>query len=514
MKICVLIPNEDALAQAGVRIRYGRIQQILAAQGHELSIQAIDSFATRAQFVHDAYIVSKVYDSRSLVVARLLAGTSILVGADLFDDYFTQLNDTRLVRFQQWMQAFCASANFMLCSTPAMQDVAGQFAPGAPNLVMNDPSPPVTSEAIEAAAVRKLEEARATRTLRIGWFGVGDNPYFDVGLYDLAHFSDALAKLRGRGFDVQLSILTNRRALTPANLAMLARLPVPYDIAEWSEAAERKLIEESLVCFLPVNGQNFSIAKSLNRAVSSLSAGTQVLSPGYPLYRPLGDFVYRNADAFAADLGAGTLAIRPETMPGLMNVLKSWADPDEEATRFISFFERIHPRTPPTPPKEGVPPTAAVIHGQRSSADAHKFAQRLRMLSVSSPFCRLKLNFDARFEFTSEGAVAAYVAEKWTLRLPRRSLSVLSDHGRILDTAYKKVDLEKIPGNPNFAAAGLGRANTLASVTASYPSTMADIEKVLSFVFPGVVSYYSENARLPWRATQQAASVMLERQAS
>jgi hypothetical protein len=504
MKICVLVSGEEALAQAGVRIRYGRIQPALRASGHELDIRAIDGFASRETFTHDVYIVSKVYDARSLVVADALKRIGIPVGADLFDDYFTQAEDPRLARYRQWLDAFADLADFLLCSTSAMQRIAQSYAPGAPSLVMNDPAPPCDIDSIGGALERKLVMMHATGLLRVGWFGIGDNPSFPVGLHDLAHFGEALAGLRGHGFDVALSVLTNRRSLTPSGLGMLARLPVPYHVDEWSEEAEEALMGEIMLGFLPVSAQPFSTAKSLNRAVSCLATGTQILSAGYPLYDELGDFIYRDAAMFMSDLAAGRQALRAETVPGLLDALRTWADADAESRRLVAFLEPLHRDIA----RSLAPGPSIVVHGHASQREVHRFSQALGALSVASPYCNQRFNFDIRFEFIPEvPGMAVHIAERLVPQLAPEAQAALRGGDGQADTPFRTIEFAR--ALPNIAVpAAVAQADSLAAVTATYARTMSTVLGVLAFLFPGATVHVSEASRLPLRAGRPSGPAM------
>jgi len=315
MKLCVIAPKEGYLEQAGVRIRYRRLADHLPAYGHSLELRVIDDLRGAEDLDADAYLFSKVYDARSYVVARQLRLSGKPMGVDLFDDYFSQTGDSRFTPQRRWLRAMAHWSSFVLCSTPRMKAVAGSYMPGLPAHILNDPYLRLELDRIGDTVRRNFERTLERGEIEVAWFGNGDNPHFPVGLRDVHAFGAVLARLGGTGLKVRLRLLTNLRALTADGLEALARLPVPWVMDEWSLAGEEELLRESLVAFIPVNAQPFSIAKSLNRAVSALSIGTQVLSAGYPLYEPLGEFVYRDPAALLEDFHRGTLRLREETLP-------------------------------------------------------------------------------------------------------------------------------------------------------------------------------------------------------
>lgn len=497
MKIAVVVPSEDYLQQAGVRIRYRRIEEALAAAGHSLAFVDIQTGHEQSARAHDVFILSKCYDARASLLARILADTDKRIGIDLFDDYFSQERDSRLVRLRRWLHATAGTVDFILCSTPAMRAVAERAVVGVPCHVMNDPAPGIDRTSLQATLRRKLERARETRILDVCWFGMGDNPYFPVGLHDLGAFGGELGRMRGRGFDLRLSVLTNLRAMTGEGLALLRRLPLEPTVEEWSEEREAAVLARSIACFLPVNAQGFSIVKSLNRCLSALTSGTQVLSAGYPLYRPLEEFVYRDATRFVCDVESGALALREDTASPFIDLAARWGDAAGETDRFLQFLQTVGKR-PSTAPLRQTPPLAAVIHGKQTTGDTHKFAQRTKMLSVASPYCEAKLHFDIRFQLTADGDdIECLVSEKAAgLTGPVADVARSADRVTINGTTYLGFG-SALGGGRAGAVAALARRDDAAGLVASYQPVMAAIAAALDHLFPGIALYYSENVKLP-----------------
>lgn len=480
MKICVLAPSANYLASAGVRVRYRRIEGPLAELGHELSVLPIAGFKRPQDFKHDVYIVSKCYDARALVAARLISARGGALGVDLFDDYYSQTSDSRFTWRREWLTALLASANFVLCSTPGMQAVAQRVVPSHPAHILNDPYEQLDRGALAGALARKLEQLQQTRTLRLGWFGVGDNPYFSVGLADLAAFGGELARLRSSRFDVRLEILTNRRAVTADTLAALRRLTLPFELDEWTQQREAALLERCTACFLPVNAQSFSVVKSLNRAVTALTAGTQVLSAGYPLYESLGEFIYRDAGQLLADLEDRRPLLRPETLESFARSMQSQASPTAEAHKLTEFLQSL----PPKPATQM--PHLAVVHGPYSSREAHLFVQSMAGLSVASPFATQQLPYDLRFNLrpTGPGIDLLIASGKRRLLAPKLAAKLVPDR-KFLDAPYHRLDLAHLGSDANWDTT-LGRLRNPAAISAVLEDGMAFVERALLALFPGI----------------------------
>jgi hypothetical protein len=480
MKICVLTPSATNLASAGVRVRYRRIESPLLELGHELSVQPITEFKRPQDFKHDVYIVSKCYDARALVAARLITARGGALGVDLFDDHYSQISDSRFTWRREWLTALLASADFMLCSTPAMQAIARRIAPNHPAHILNDPYGQLDRPAVATALARKLDRLHQTRTLRLGWFGVGENAYFSVGLADLAAFGGELARLRTSRFDVRLEILTNRRAVTADALAALGRLPLPFELDEWTQQREATLLERCTACFLPVNAQSFSVVKSLNRAVTALTAGTQVLSAGYPLYESLGEFIYRDVGQLASDLESRRPLLRPETLESFAHLMDSHASPTAEAGKLSAFLQRSSRR--PTTQM----PLLAVVHGPYSTRGAHQFVQNMGGLSVASPFAKQQLPYDLRFVWRPNGpGIDLLIASDRRRLLAPKFAEHLVPDSKFLDAPYHRLDLAQLGRDADWDTT-LGRLRNPAAISAVLGDGMAFVERALLLLFPGI----------------------------
>jgi hypothetical protein len=403
MRLLIVVPSSKHLDSAGVRIRYHRMREAWALLGIKAVVIPSDElFSNTGLAPGDHVLFSKYYSMALVPLVRWLREHGHSVGIDLFDDYFSQHEDARLVRYRLWLREVSPYLSFGVVSTdPLLALLRPKLPATVPIALVGDAAPPVDVGRALTLAARKAETARFSRRLSALWFGIGTNPFFSIGLRDLVAFSDELARLRELGWTVDLTILTNLDAVTPAVAAMLRTLPVRWSLRQWSIEAEDAALTDAFLCFLPVNGQAFSRAKTLNRAVSALSAGAQILSTGFPLYKALETFCYGSAEALAADLVVNRLRLRPAASDA---VLRTFLD---EAGAY-SMAERIHTVLQKSSksiykPVNGINPTReAIIHGVVLDPLALTHADRLGILSIKSPFLRSKQEFD--LEFRAEDA--------------------------------------------------------------------------------------------------------------
>jgi hypothetical protein len=507
MKICVVVPNEQYLSQAGPRIRYSRIQASLQQGGHSLTLLPAEKCK---QINHDVYVLSKCFDPQSLVLAQIAAAKGKVVGIDLFDDYFSEAQDSRFQRLRGWLKYCLQYADFVMCSTPVMRRVAQQYARDLPAYVMNDPFEGYDLKILRRNLARKSSSLWANGVLNVAWYGMGDNPYFPVGLADLAAFSDQLANMQGKGFDIRLQILTNSRAMTGDSLAALSAIPIPYELHEWNEAKERELLEQTHVVFLPVSAQNFSIAKSLNRAVTALISGNQILSAGFPLYKPFSSFLYLDAGEIVRDLRADRPKIRAQTLKTLDLLLHAHADPTVEARGLASLFETIlYNKSMETARFKSRRPRAAVIHGVESTSAAHKFAKQVDVLSISSPLSSLNLNFDIRFDWNeTRTGLDLLVSETAYEMLSADVAAKALPHGKILDFEFRRLTQEDFP-LLTCSGGALADFGFAIGKLVAYSSVISTIQNVMNELFPEISCVVSESWRLPWQDLSENARVPL-----
>lgn len=494
MKIRALVQAEHWLDKAGVRIRYRRIAPRLNAIGASLDVDVIGSLDNTGPIDDDVIILSKCTDARAMLVSDMLRERGVIVGVDMFDDYYsTGISACHMHR--EFLREVAPRVDFFLCSTDRMRDVAREFAPGTPAHVLNDPFDACDTEALAERLQEKVEQTLATEQIEVVWFGNGNNPVFPVGITDLAAYAPALLPLMQSRFRVHMKVLTNLRALDTENLARLRSLPFPTTIEEWSEEGEAAARDSALISFLPVNHQNFSIAKSLNRGISALTGGTQILSAGYDLYRPIGDFVYRDARELLSDLDARTMRVRAETLSDLGDCMDGLADPTNEARRLLTFLQKLEPRS-----SKGARLLSssrrtprAVLHGRRSPFAVQAFCRERQILSVGSIFCNPTREFDLLFQFQPE-------TQELEIRVGNLAASLIAPemqvHLRTVDIAKSRypfvLDLPDNADIPDLRSLHAGMIKTRSTQMVHYAQAMAILETFCRRLLPGTLIVSSD----------------------
>ncbi|HET8750087.1 MAG TPA: hypothetical protein VFM42_05030 [Sphingomicrobium sp.] len=373
-----------------------------------------------------------------------------------------------------------------------MAQVVENYCPSLPTHVMNDPGPEFDPVELGRTLERKLADARDGRALRAGWFGIGDNPNFRVGLSDIRAFGESLRHLATEGMSVELHVLTNARALTAEGLSDLAGLPVPTVIEEWTEERERELLDDVHVAFLPVAARDFSTAKSLNRAVTALSAGCQLLSVGYPLYEPFGKLIYRDPAELARDFRSGSLRFAPERIASYRRIVDACASAETEAERLSDFLAA---RTPTA--RDGEP--LALIHGHTTSRAAHELLRAAGGLSVASPCSTAKLDFDVVFRNALNG-VTMLVSKQAARLIPTNGAQRLRAAASINGREFFEV-LETEDSATESMPAPLTDAD-LPIQLATYQHSMSELQRRMKSCFGNCRIMVSEMSGLPFSAVR------------
>ncbi len=442
MKICVVISSEEFRSSAGMRIRYQRFMTSLFGQSTTIDVEVCTDLAG-SDLDHDCYIFCKTFDCTALLLARRARKLGKIVGQDLFDDYFSQADDGRLGRFREWLTLMAEVTQFAVCSTPRMAEIVGEYIPGVPITAIDDPAQNYDPLMIASIASSKAATALALKTIDFCWFGIGDNPFFPAGISDLTECASVLAEIEDAGWQVRLNIVTNQRPFEGAGAEILRDLSCNYILTEWTPAAEQRALLDATVAIIPVNTQSFSRAKSMNRAITALSAGCQVLSLGFPLYDKLHNLIYRHAERLLTDLTDQKMLVRADTIDNLNRAFTKFANPYDAAQRFVAIAREASHGEANAPYDR----TICFINGFRSSIAEHKFASKVG-LSIYTFFSKARWNFPIRFEVDVVGRLEMLVSPAAVRRFDpavRKDRSI-----RIGESDYMSVDLDKYGISPKY----------------------------------------------------------------
>ena len=492
MKLLILVPTAAHKVSAGSRIRYDR----LAASGcdFKVTVQSLDSLTSDDLAACNVCILSKVYATSGVSVARELRRRGKVVGFDLFDDYFSSGSDARLTRFRIWLSLFADSFDFALGSTPTIRRVIENFAPKLPVLLFPDAFPEMNPSKLTTALNIKRQRALATKVIDAVWFGIGANPLFPAGLSDLASFGWSLHELAKSPFNLKLTIVTDNPAQTGRALSRLGRSLPDFRLETWSLDVEKRALDRALITFIPVNGQSFSRAKSLNRALTAIASGSQVLTPGFPLYEPLGTAIYREAGEVIPDLQSDCLRIRRQNITTVVDRVAALSSLPTLARELQTFLQTvIQARVEPKMIRR-----QALVFGQDNDRAMLAVAKSANVLTVRSPYTKTERAFDIRIDHRSGLELDIWLAFEHMSVLTKRLLGKCSLPQRVARRNMVKVNagaeamLDRVP------RIDIGETRNFLFETLAYSATLADIEAVCRRIFPTVDFLMTDSRAYMW----------------
>lgn len=511
--LCIVIPSQAYLEQAGARIRYMRLRKYYEDNGYLLCFSQLNDCLKDACNSHDVYIISKCYSSSAVVLAHTAKDAGKVIGVDLFDDYFSQKYDARFVRLRNWLNNLSMICDFALCSTENMKKVASLYFEESKIHILNDPIDIEEFSEVDDLLIGKKSQIEKTKVLNVVWFGMGDNPDFKVGLNDLIAFKQQLLPLKKKPFKLKLTVLTNLRSLKPNTLKALRSFGDSISIELWSEKAEKEILKEASVCFIPVNYQSFSTVKSLNRCVTAFTYGCQVLSPGFNLYSDLDKYVYRNVDDLICDLKSGVLKLNINDIVEFKRTLLTKTDPFNETKSVIRFltnielskFKESEIEVSKESKKIPVVYTGFVL-GASLPTEQIAVMQRTRFFMVGTPFSASKIKPHFRFQFDEvSGSFDFFVRSNFKNTLVNMSKNDVLFLGKkvIGKTEYSQVCIIEFLGDR--LASHNWKINDVKSklidpsfILLNYKDMIELISSILNY-FIDINLYLLEESKLSWR---------------
>lgn len=482
MKLLVVVASKDSLCSAGTRIRYRRLSDALAQRGCALEVLPIEQL-DGASVAADAVVISKVMTVRSIVLARRLRQRGVRVGVDFFDDYFSQKRLSGTQPQQIWLSQLVGQLDFALCSTAVLADVLTVSLPGLPVHQLPDCHGDRLKqlESLAESLRYRLRRVELSGELPVLWFGMGDHPLFEVGLADLAQHADQLRRLQETGLRVNLSVLTNERALTAEGLQRIRQLPVPATVEIWSEARESAGLGQSVLAFLPVADTPFSRAKSPNRAITALEHGCQVLTSATPVYSMLAHFIYTNPAELLSDLAQGRTHLRPDTLDAFHTCLQQQANPSREAERLCGFLAGLQ-----APVMVAEKDPVCVINGLRPARLPASRSGEPSAFWVRSPLSKSEPGDDLSFLIDPSGQVVLSFSPSLWQALPSLHTLMQPHSGTTSSQGLVKLPLTALAVEPwqQLVLQRALRSQTLVEQLAIRPAVMEITQGLLAKLLP------------------------------
>jgi len=340
--VSVIVASRESLQSAGARIRYIRLSPFFKDYGYRFDIIPISDVGIDYIRNKEIVIISKVFTSKAIDILVHCKDLGIKAGVDIFDDYFSDATLTPFTFQRDWLTVAAKWSSFLLCTTTRMKEVCSQYINNNYIKQLNDTRAPYPSWTLtEYLLKKKSEQRKSSNHIHLLWFGIGDNPYYEIGIQDLYFYSNCLMRLRRSNKKLSLTILTNERALTHQNLSMISRLPIASTVELWSEEEEANALEKTDIALMPVSHQRFSMGKSNNRCMTAMSYGCQVLSTGHNLYSEFEDFIYRSTADLMVDTEQESYKFNVRSLSKFISICEASLAPKKEVGSFLEFTTEL-----------------------------------------------------------------------------------------------------------------------------------------------------------------------------
>ena len=288
-------PNTTDVSVASYRIRCAQIRDGLAARGIPTSLYRPRGRFAAASPVPDLLVLVKRTRDADLAAALELGrlhGTRLVL--DLCDNIFFGGDTEDAARLGGVLGGFDAivTPSGFLRDAVAAHVPTGMRLPVIPDAVEAEPTPSPVARLIAAPAFLRLSRLRAELAAsgvaegrRLIWFGISGTRKSRNGLYDLAAFSDMLARHDARA-PVSLTIVSDSRAKY-RELFAGAGFRVRY--LDWNFWTFNHCLRLHDIAVLPVRRNDYNWAKSANRLTTAFANGVAVAASAIPSYQPFHD---------------------------------------------------------------------------------------------------------------------------------------------------------------------------------------------------------------------------------
>jgi hypothetical protein len=235
-------------------------------------------------------IFQKLYDEKSLNLAKTLKNQGIKTIFDLCDNHFYyQLDDlAALTQRTKRLQKMLDLVDAISVSTPELKKLINS---------RTDKTPVVIDDAVEIPRINllgkgylKLKNILAkipSNSLNLVWYGNAGTENPPYGMIDLARILPSLEKVH-QEIPLDLTVISNSEA-TFKKYFSSARFPVKY--YNWKLLTFPYIFSHHDVCLIPINLNSHTLYKTNNRLILSLLLNVGVIADKIPSYEEFDQFV-------------------------------------------------------------------------------------------------------------------------------------------------------------------------------------------------------------------------------
>ncbi|MBD3749614.1 MAG: hypothetical protein IE931_08965 [Sphingobacteriales bacterium] len=136
----------------------------------------------------------------------------------------------------------------------------------------------------------RINTSSVTKEHRIIWFGNSIGSNNDSGMLHLNNLKDLLFKLNTE-IPISLTVLSNSKKKYKT---IFSSWQIPTFYYDWNISTYEQVLKQHGITIIPINVNDFTIAKTNNRIVTSILSGLNVVADEIPSYKEFKEFIYLN----------------------------------------------------------------------------------------------------------------------------------------------------------------------------------------------------------------------------
>lgn len=290
-KKVALIYNKD-LRVASSRIRG---YNVLEYFGKNKIRPILESYEEKNRAEYELVIFCKMFDLKNYILAQRLKAEGKKICFDLCDNHFYNPSDLQSYQdFQIQIKKMIEIADIVILSSKALRAVVLENIPESRNkiTVIEDSFEEklVSTHKPEKDVIRWLKFLKykklSSRMVRLVWFGNATSINAECGMTALLKIKD-LIESYNKNYPICLTIVSNDKFLYRDIISKWDVKKTQY--FKWEAATFIAILKHQDAALIPITKNPFTICKTGNRLIQSLTCGIDVLADSIPSYEEFKD---------------------------------------------------------------------------------------------------------------------------------------------------------------------------------------------------------------------------------
>lgn len=284
-KKIAMVYNSD-LRIASSRIRGYNVLEYFKKNKSKPVVEAYDE-KNRADY--ELVIFCKMFGLKHYILAQKLKAEGKKICFDLCDNYFYNPRNLESYKnFQYEIKKMMAISDIVTVSSKALMQVVLESIPESRNklTVIEDSieTKLTDNHAPEKNLVRWLKFVKyrgfSSRMVRLVWFGNASSRNAEAGMSSLLKVKDVIEKYN-KQYPICLTIISNDKDMYRD---LISKWNVRTFYFKWAATTFISILKCQDAALIPINQNPFTLCKTGNRVIQSLSCGIDVIADSIPSY--------------------------------------------------------------------------------------------------------------------------------------------------------------------------------------------------------------------------------------